>query len=137
MIDAGHAANPACVIAYNSRPPPPANADLAIHFSPRVPGKPYVETEGSPPDSNYWGAYSKQEGLYYYLNVGVYTAAMKASQLEQTTRLIEQANGYVLASTWLQAPPPHGPNTDPGGDGSPGRPGIRWWLEYLRDRHGR
>jgi hypothetical protein len=136
MIDAGHAENPACLIAYNSRRPPPMNADLAIHHSPRIPGKPYIEAEGSPPQSNYWGAYSKEPGFYNYLNVGVYTAGMKERQKAATTEHIEQANGYIFASTWLQAPPPLGPNMDPGGDGSANQPGIRWWLEYLRDRHG-
>jgi hypothetical protein len=135
MIDAGHAANPACVIAYNAKPAPPANADVAIHFSPRIPGKPYVETEGTPGNANYWGSYSKRDGFYNYLNVGVYTEEMKANQKAQTTALIERANGYIFASTWLQAVPPLGPNVLPGGDGSPENPGIRWWLEYLRERH--
>ena len=137
MIDAGHAANPACILAYNSRQPPPSNADILIHHSPRIAGKPYVETEGSPPRSNYWGDYSKHAGLYNYINVGLYTLEMKERQKAVTTEHIERANGYFLASTWLQAPPPLGPNMNPGGDGSAGQPGIRWWLEYLRERHGR
>jgi hypothetical protein len=136
MIDAGHAVNSSCLIAYNSRSPPPANADIAIHHSPKIAGKPYVETEGSPPRSNYWGTYSKRDGFYNYLNVGVYTAAMKERQKAATTHNIEHANGYMFASTWLQAPPPLGPNMDPGGDGTLAHPGIKWWLEYLRDRHG-
>ena len=135
MIDAGHAVNPSCVIAYNAKSPAPANADLAIHFSPRIPGKPYVETEGTPANANYWGAYSKRDGLYNYQNVGLYTEAMKTDQKAQTTYHLEQANGYIFASTWLQAVPPLGPNVLPGGDGSPENPGIRWWLEYLRERH--
>jgi hypothetical protein len=137
MIDVGHAVDPACIIAYNARPTPPANADLAIHFSPKIPGKPYVETEGSPPNSNYWGEYSKKEGFYNYLNVGIYTAEMKERQNAATTQHIDGANGYILASTWLQAPPPLGPNMNPGGDGTRENPGIKWWLEYIRDRHGR
>ena len=60
---------------------------------------------------------------------------MKARQKAATTEFIDGANGYFLASTWLQAPPPFGPNMNPGGDGSPETPGIMWWLEYLRDRH--
>jgi hypothetical protein len=136
MIDAGHAVNPSCIIAYNSRQPAPANADLAIHHSPRIAGKPYVETEGSPPRSNYWGDYSKKSGFYNYINVGIYTHEMKERQKAATTEHIERANGYMLASTWLQAPPPLGPNMEPGGDGTPEHPGIKWWLEYLRDRHG-
>jgi hypothetical protein len=135
MIDAGHAADPACLIAYNSRQPPPVSADLAIHHSPKIAGKPYIETEGSPPRSNYWGDYSKRVGLYNYINVGVYTPGMKERQLAATTEHIERAHGYFLASTWLQAPPPLGPNMKPGGDGTPADPGIKWWLEYLRERH--
>jgi hypothetical protein len=123
-------------MAYNAKCTPPANADLAIHFSPRIPGKPYIETEGTPPDSNYWGEYSKKQGVYNYLNVGVYTSEMKERQNAATTRQIDGANGYILASTWLQAPPPLGPNMNPGGDGTRDNPGIKWWLEYIRDRPG-
>lgn len=136
LIAAGHAADPGCLMAYNARAAPPENADLLIHHSPRVSGKPYVETEGSPPGSNYWGAYSKRDGLYQYLNVGLYTEEMKERQKQATVQLIDQANGYFLAATWLQAPPPLGPHVLPGGDGSAGNPGIRWWLEFLRDRYG-
>jgi hypothetical protein len=136
MIDAGHAADPKAIIAHNARSAPSPSADLAIHHSPKIPGKPYVETEGSPPGSAYWGDYSKRRDLYNYINVGVYTPEMKARQKATTTEHIERANGYVLASTWLQAPPPLGPNMKPGGDGSAENPGIKWWLEYLRDRHG-
>jgi hypothetical protein len=135
LIEAGHAANPDCIIAYNSRGPPPANADLAIHHSRRIPGKPYVETEGTPTNAEYWGSYSKRDGFYNYLNVGLYSEPMKENQKAHTTAFIERANGYMFASTWLQAPPPLGPNTALGGDGSAGNPGIKWWLEFLRERH--
>jgi hypothetical protein len=135
MIDAGHAANSACVIAYNSRPSPPANADLTIHHAPRVPGKPYVETEGTPQVVPYWHEYSRRAGYRNYLNVGLYTEEMKAEQRRDTDEGMANANGFMLASTWLQAPPPLGPNQTPGGDGSPGNPGIRWWLEYIKARH--
>jgi hypothetical protein len=40
-----------------------------------------------------------------------------------------------MASTWLQAPPP-GPYQRPGGVGDPDDPGIRWWLEFLRETYG-
>jgi hypothetical protein len=40
------------------------------------------------------------------------------------------------ASTWLQCVSPYGPNHRPGGDGSPDDPGIKWWLESLRDTCG-
>ena len=136
MIDRGHAVDPMCIIAYNAKPAPPANADLAIHFSPKIPGKPYVETEGTPPNSQYWGEYSKKDGLSNYLNVGVYTAEMKERQKAATTHHIDGAPCSILDSPWLQAPPPLGPNMNPGGDGTRKDPGIKWWLEYLRDRHG-
>jgi hypothetical protein len=136
MIDAGHAANPACIMGYNLRAPAPANADIAIHHSPRIPGKPYVETEGTPSNANYWGSYSKQEGVTNYINVGVYTDAMKQNQQAHTRELIERANGYLFASTWLQAAPPLGPNAAPGGNGTREDPGVRWWLEFLRDNYG-
>lgn len=135
MIDAGHAANPASVIAYNSRPEPPANADLTIHHAPRVPGKPYIETEGTPQVVPYWHEYSRREGYDNYLNVGIYSEEMKAEQRRDTDEGMAKANGFMLASTWLQAPPPLGPNQRPGGDGSKENPGVRWWLEYVRDRH--
>lgn len=136
MIDAGHEANPFAVIAYNARPPPPANADLAIHHAPRVPGKPYVETEGTPQVVPYWHEYSRREGYRNYLNIGVYTEAMKAEQFRDTDEGMANANGFMLASTWLQAAPPDGPNHRPGGDGPVADPGIRWWLEYIHQRHG-
>lgn len=134
MIDAGHAANPAGVLAYNARPAPPANADLTIHHAPRVPGKPYVETEGTPQVVPYWHDYSRRDGYRNYLNVGLYTAAMKAEQFRDTDEGVAHANGFMLASTWLQCVPPLGPNQRPGGDGSPAHPGIRWWLEYIKTR---
>lgn len=137
LIDAGHAANPACLMAYNSKAPPPANVDVAIHFSPRIPGKPYVETEGTPTNANYWGTYSKRDGYYNYLNIGVYSEAMKANQLGKTVEFIEGANGYLFASTWLQAAPPLGPNMVPGGLGTREDPGVRWWLEFVREKFGK
>jgi hypothetical protein len=139
LIDAGHAANPRCLIAYNSHATPtPANADLGIHHSARIPGKPYVETEGTPANApgGYWGSYSKREGFNNYLNVGVYTDAMKENQKTRTAELIDRANGYMFASTWLQAAPPLGPRVDLGGNGTAENPGVRWWLEFLRERYG-
>jgi len=136
LIEAGHSANPACLLANNVKGKPPEKADLNIHYGEKTPGKPYAETEGTPENVPYWGEYSKRDGLYDYLNIGVYTAEMKENQKEITRKTLERYQGYVLASTWLQAPPPSGPNMVPGGDGSPGNPGVRWWLEYLRDSLG-
>jgi hypothetical protein len=139
-IDAGHAAAPSILIAYNDKNPPPANADIYIHHSPKVAGKPWVESEGSAgrstPFSSYWGAYSKKDGYYNYINIGVYTEEMKAFQKERTTSDISERNGYLFASTWLQCVAPHGPNMTPGGPGTEEDPGIRWWLEHVRDNHG-
>jgi hypothetical protein len=138
MVRAGKAQDPACVIATNFRGEPPAEADLAIHHSRRAAGKPYIETEASPGNApgGYWGAYSKQEGYYNYINIGVYTDAMKAEQIEQTKTHLSRGEGYMLASTWLQCVAPHGPNHTPGGDGTPADPGIKWWLEFLRATYG-
>ncbi|MCD6288547.1 MAG: DUF5060 domain-containing protein, partial [Candidatus Hydrogenedentes bacterium] len=139
MIDAGHAVDPSILIANNSKGTPPPNADLYIHHSEKVPGRPWIQTEGSArgaPHGGYWGGYSKKEGYYNYINIGVYTDAMKKNQIDDTDRDIHQFNGYMQASTWLQCVAPYGPNMRPGGDGSKNNPGIRWWLEHVRDTFG-
>jgi hypothetical protein len=139
MLLAGKSADPRCSIGTNHRGDPPPEADLALHFGRVVPGKPYIESEGSPqstPGGGYWGSYSKQNSLYAYLNVGVYTEEMKESQKAVTREHLERGHGYLLASTWLQAPPPQGPNHRPGGYGSRDEPGIRWWLEFLKTEYG-
>ncbi|MES2696265.1 MAG: hypothetical protein V4773_22525 [Verrucomicrobiota bacterium] len=136
MIAAGHRENPACVIAYNARAAAPANANLGIHFSPRIPGKPWVEAEGTPGVVPYWHAYSRKEGYRNYINIGIYTAEMKTDQQRLTRRGMDTANGYMLASTWLQCPPPYGPNMRPEGDGSAENPGIKWWLEFVKETYG-
>jgi hypothetical protein len=61
---------------------------------------------------------------------------MKIDQQRLTRREMEGANGYMLASTWLQCPPPYGPNMRPEGTGTAEDPGIRWWLEFMRDTYG-
>jgi hypothetical protein len=136
MIDAAHAVDPSIMIAYNDGDPPPDNADLLVHHSPTVPGKPWIESEGTPSASGYWGDYSKRNGYYNYINIGVYSERMKAAQCAQTDRDVRQRNGHMLASTWLQCVPPFGPNQRPGGDGSLEDPGIRWWLEHVRREYG-
>ncbi|MFN2232213.1 MAG: hypothetical protein ACK2VA_20785 [Anaerolineae bacterium] len=141
MLLAGKEANPACLIATNYHGDPPPEADLAIHHSNEALDKPYIETEGSPRDvpgeGGYWGPYSKPgEGTYNYHRVGVYTEAMIGSQVALTREHLDHGRGYMLASTWLQAVPPLGPNHRPGGAGTAGNPGIRWWLEFLRDTYG-
>jgi len=138
MVLAGKAADPCCVIATNFRGQPPAEADLAIHHSERAVGKPYIESEASPGKTpgGYWGIYSKRDGYYNYIKIGVYTEAMKADQIKQTTAHLSRGEGYMLASTWLQCVSPYGPNHRPGGEGSANDPGIKWWLEFLRDTYG-
>jgi hypothetical protein len=130
MIAAGKTVDPSIMIGYNAWGYPPPNADLALHFSEKVPGKPYIESEGTMTD--YWGAYSKEKGLYGYINVGIYTDGKKAEQLKNTDNLLSHGYGYIFASTWLQQVPP---NHQPGGNGSHCDPGIRWWLEYIREHY--
>lgn len=138
MVVAGKKVDPACVIATNFRGPPPPEADLGIHFSEKVPDKPYVESEGTPTNApgNYWGAYSKKKDYYNYINIGIYNDQMKANQKAITAEHLDNGQGYMCASTWLQCPPPSGPNNRPGGDGTKESPGIRWWLEFICDKYG-
>ncbi len=138
MVLAGKAVDPCCVIATNFRGQPPAEANLAIHHSQRAAGKPYIESEASAGKApgGYWGTYSKKDGYYNYINIGIYTEAMKADQLKQTAAHLSRGEGYMLASTWLQCVAPYGPNHRPGGDGTPHNPGVKWWLEFLRDTCG-
>ncbi|MGD8240123.1 MAG: hypothetical protein PVH68_16325, partial [Armatimonadota bacterium] len=74
----------------------------------------------------------KREGLYDYINIGVYPDEMKARIIEHTERVLSRGHGFMLGATWLQCPPPGGPHHTPGGSGTEGEPGIRWWLEHLR-----
>ncbi len=100
--------------------------------------KPYIESEGTPKNApgEYWGKYSKAPPLENYINIGIYTEEMKANQIESTKMHFENGWGYMCASTWLQCVDPHGPNSNPGGDGSDDNPGIRWWLEALKEIQG-
>ncbi|UCD49142.1 MAG: hypothetical protein JSW27_16605 [Phycisphaerales bacterium] len=138
MVLAGKAVDPACVIATNFHGPPPAEADLGIHFAKPVAGKPYIQSEATPGNApgGYWGKYSKRDGTYNYINIGLYNDAMKANQIAETRAHLDKGQGYMLASTWLQCVPSYGPNHRPGGDGTEDDPGIRWWLEFLRAEYG-
>lgn len=158
MIDAGHAANSAAVIAYNDHAAPPENADLYIHHSPKVAGKPWLDSEATPGSApgGYWGTFSKQthretNGRYYnYSRIGRYTEAMKAEQFRRTANEVEQFNGHMLASTWLQCAPHEGvegPFARPGGfsridhvDADIDRlhpdAGIAWWLVFVKENYG-
>lgn len=138
LVLAGKEAGPGWVIGTNFRGDSPAEADLALHFANPVPDRPYIESEGSPPGvpGGYWGPYSKREGFYGYLNAGVYTPEMRAAQIWVAAEHFDAGHGYMLASTWLQAPPPQGPRHHPGGEGTPDDPGVRWWLRWLRATYG-
>lgn len=152
MIDAAHAVDPTIMIAYNSHRPPPANADLYIHHSAKVAGKPWVQTEGTPRNASgrYWGTFSKRDGYYNYIRIGRYTPAMKEDQFKQTHQDIDQHNGHMLASTWLQCAPAEGvggPFMTPGGmaeseaideDVTKLQPdaGVLWWLMHVKARYG-
>lgn len=157
MIDAAHEVDPSIMIAYNDGDDPPANADLYIHHSPKVRGKPWLDSEATPrAEGGYWGRYSKEthqqtDGRYYnYSRIGRYTDDMKAHQFRQTREDVEEYNGHMLASTWLQCADDEGvggPFMTPGGkseiadvdqdiDGVHPDAGILWWLEFVRDRYG-
>ncbi len=130
MIAAGKKVDPEIMIGYNNFGKPPANADLALHFSDKAEDKPYIQSEGTMTD--YWGAYSKEKNLYNYINIGIYTEGKKKEQLQLTNQHLKNGMGYIFASTWLQCIPP---KTDPGGNGSPCNPGILWWLEYIQKNY--
>jgi hypothetical protein len=130
MACEGKKINPMIPIAYNGKGVPPACTDLAIHYGTKTPEKPYIQTEGTPEE--YWGEYSKEKALNHYINVGIYTATKIAQQLKDTRELLDSGSGYLFASTWLQNIPP---NYDPGGYGTPGDPGMRWWLEFIKNNY--
>lgn len=144
LVAAAKEAAPGIPVASNYKGPPSPIADIAAHFSEKAAGKPYIETEGDPGNApgGYWSSYSRvlapggDESVgTNYRNVGVYLPEMIENQKRLTAEHLDAGRGYLLASTWLQAPPPLGPNYAPGGYGSPTDPGIRWWLDFVRDRY--
>jgi hypothetical protein len=158
MIDAAHAVDKTIMVAYNDRDPAPANADLYIHMSPKVSGKPWLDSEATPTNApgRYWGTYSKEthakpaSTFYNFSRIGRYTPEMKSNQYDQTKDGYENYNGHMLASTWLQCGPGealNGPFMTPGGrsniedvntgmDSLHRDSGILWWLEYIKGRYG-
>jgi len=159
MIDAGHAVDPTIMLAYNDGGKPPTNADLYVHHSPKVPGKPWLDSEATPGRSTkggYWGAFSKRthqqsSGEYYnYSRIGRYTKEMKAEQIRRTADEVDRYSGHMLASTWLQCVPGEGvggPFAKPGGhsriaavDADIDRlhpdAGIAWWLDFVKTTYG-
>ena len=106
MIQTAHEADPSIIIAYNDGDPPPSNADLYIHHSLRVPGKPWLDTEATPKNApgGYWKTFSKETHMetnghfYNYSRIGLYTEEMKANQFAQTIEGIEKYNGHKAAN---------------------------------------
>jgi len=130
LIAAGKSVDSRYVIATSGKFTPP-NADLSLHHGrPDIPGKYYMESEGTA--GKYWGAYSKRKGLYDYINIGVYTKELKKAHVERTRKFLNRGQGFIAASTWLQCPPPGGPNHRPGGMGTREDPGILWWLQEIK-----
>jgi hypothetical protein len=153
IIAAGHAADPTIMLAYNFGDPPPANADLLIHFSPKDNRRPWIQTEGVPEFGEpgaYWGAFSKQAKFYNFIRIGRYTPKMKEKQLRDTHAAIEKYAGYMLASTWLQCVAGEGvggPFMTPGGLAEDAaidtdvtklqkHAGILWWLQDIKKKYG-
>jgi len=130
MICAGKAIDESICIAYNGKGFAPPCADLAIHFCNITSDMPYIQSEGTP--SQYWGDYSKERGLDHYINVGIYTEGKKAEQINDTKKMLDAGHGYMFASTWLQNVPP---NYEVGGDGTPCNPGMKWWLEFIKENY--
>lgn len=126
MICAGKEVNPHIAIAYNGKGAIPSCTDLTVHFGAKSKNLPYIQSEGTP--SQYWGEYSKENGLNGYINVGIYTKGKKEEQLADTKKMLDSGHGYLFSSTWLQNIPPV---YNAGGDGSPADPGIRWWLDFI------
>lgn len=151
FIKAAHEENPDIMIANNAKYRV-SNADLNIHFGPREQDKPYLDSEATPQTElgGYWGSYSKEDGYYNYIRIGIYSDSSKNFQLNQTKTELENSNGYMLASTWLQAGEGEnigGPFMKPGGYSNIDNinlnvkqlhpdAGIKWWLEYVKDNYG-
>ena len=154
MIDAGHGADSSCIIGFNEKSDPPGNADLCFHFGAKVQGKPWFQSEGTPhnppTDGGYWGSWCKQDGYYNYIRIGRYTDEMKANEIENAAHDIDEFNGYMKASTWIQCGPlesVEGPFMSPGGRSEQANApddvrevqkdaGILWWLEWVRANYG-
>ena len=164
MIAAAHEIDPTMMVANNTHQKA-GNSDLNIHFGPKEKHKPWIDTEATPGDTpvgGYWGEFSKEthqadQSYNNYSRIGRYTREMKEHQLERTVNEIEEFNGHVLASTWLQCSPDegiNGPFCGPGGRSELGSgeqkeapwnmeidrihpdAGILWWLEFIQENYG-
>lgn len=157
MIRAAKEANPSLVVANNTRQQP-SNEDLNMHFGEKEEGKPWFDSESTPKNApgGYWGKFSKENyntdnTFYNYSRIGRYTEEMKEDQFRQTREGMEQHNGIVLASTWLQCSPKAdigGPFASPGGRSELGDAwnedidrlhpdaGLLWWFEFVQQHYG-
>lgn len=163
LIAAAHAVSRSIAVANNTHQKA-LNADLNMHFGPKDSMKPWFDSEATPGKTpqGYWGRFSKDayendNGYYNYSRIGRYTTEMKADQLESMRQQMEQYQGYVFASTWLQCGPTQGiggPFTTLGGRSNLGAnseaqaawnkdintlhpdAGMRWWLEFVKETYG-
>ena len=163
LIAAAHAVDRSIRVANNTRQKA-LNADLNMHFGPKKPTQPWLDSEATPGKTpgGYWSRFSKErhqaDNTYYnYSRIGRYTAEMKADQLRTMRQHMEQYSGYMLASTWLQCGPGQGVNgpftalggrSNLGSDGEEGAAwnanidvihsdaGILWWFEHVRETYG-
>lgn len=163
MIAAAHEVDESIMVANNNGKVA-GNCDLNVHHGPKIEHKPWLDTEATPGKTpgGYWGSFSKethQAGKSYhnYSRIGRYTKEMKEVQIADTRRGMEQHNGYVMASTWIQCGPGEGVNGPFAGLG--GRSdlgsnddkkaawnteidtihpdaGILWWMEFVKETYG-
>jgi MYXO-CTERM domain-containing protein len=158
LIAAAHAVDPTIMIACNrgaasisgSANDCGSSADLNIHYGPVVAGKPWLQSEGAPDPATYWGAYSKAANYNNYIRIGAYTVAQKATAISDAKSAIDKNDGYVLASSWLQAGSGEGiggPFMSPGGlsniadvNATPtvvnADAGVKWWLDAMKATYG-
>jgi hypothetical protein len=165
LIAAAKEAHPDLLVANNTKQNPP-NEDLNLHFGNKEAGKPYIDSESTPnlitTEGRYWGSYSKvthqsDKSYYNYSRIGRYTIEMKEHQINKTIHEVQQYNGILLASTWIQCGPAegiNGPFSKPGGHSNLGSAkdadaawnagidklhpdaGVLWWMEFVRDTYG-
>jgi hypothetical protein len=156
MCAAGHEVDNTIMIGNNEKTTN-SQCDLNIHFGPKESHKPWFNSEATPGNASggYWGSYSKEthqsnSSYYNYSRIGRYTSDMKNNQYSQTRDGMDNWDGHMLASTWLQCAPNEGvggPFNRPGGlsnisdvnsnieDVHPDA-GILWWLEYIKSEYG-
>jgi hypothetical protein len=48
------------------------------------PGRPWIQSKGTPENADYCGGSSKREGYYNYIRIGRYTDTTKERQLKNT-----------------------------------------------------